>query len=472
MQNQKLEKQLLRDLHKQDRQAKKQYKKDLAQQNKAFVAAKKIRKKQHKAKELAKPLSWFRLDNAATIYPSIQDENWNFVFRVSAVLNEEVDKKVLQKAVDETMPRFPSFNVGLKKGVFWNYFEELPKAPIVEEEQKFPCTQFNISRSKYHLVRVIYYKNRVSVEVFHAICDGRSALKFFNSLLRHYFELLGKKLTGYDGCLDTKDRPAPEELQDSFFENATDEKGSKHKEQKAFKISGTPEEYGVVNSTMGIMSVSQIKEIAKKYNTGLFQFLASVLGLSIWRKNKHAKRPIKLSIPIDLRSFFPSKSLRNFSGYVNVVIPPAKDYTLEQIIEIVKAEFSRISKENMQGFINGNIGFQKNPLIKIVPLFIKNLVVKLCYKSWGEVYQTVAVSNIGLVSAPPEFVEYVDKYEVNLGRPKYNPYSIGVISFNDKLVWTFSSKIKENVIERTFFTNLASLGAKVCIETNRRDLYV
>ena len=38
---------------------------------------------------------WYRLDNAALIFPAIIRKNWNNVFRVSATLKEPVDPEVL-----------------------------------------------------------------------------------------------------------------------------------------------------------------------------------------------------------------------------------------------------------------------------------------------------------------------------------------------------------------------------------------
>ena len=115
--------------------------------------------------------SWLTLDNAGIIYPSLREENWDFVYRISAVLTTGVDPQLLQRAVDDLMPRFPSFFVRLKAGFFWNYFEGNNKRLLVEKEEDFPCARFK-KGSDSHLIRVIYYKNRVSVECFHALADG------------------------------------------------------------------------------------------------------------------------------------------------------------------------------------------------------------------------------------------------------------------------------------------------------------
>lgn len=416
---------------------------------------------------------WLSLDNAATIYPSIRNENWDFVFRVSAVMKHKIDKERLQQALSDIEPRFPSFFVKLKSGLFWNFFEVHDRPLKIEEEQNFPCVKFN-KGSNEHLIRVLYYSNRISVECFHALADGRSALKFLNSLIKRYLELGNINFQNDDDIINYLDKPRAEELTDSFFEHMDNSKKLKHKEKMAYRIVGTEEEYGVVNSTVAEMSVSKLKILAKSYECKLFEFLLSVLGYSILKrvpKSSKAKRPIKLSVPIDLRQFFESETLRNFSGYLNVEIPLKKEFTLMDIIKIVKSEMAKITKERMQSFINSNVAIQKNVFIKIVPLAIKNFVISQCFRVWGESYQTLAISNLGINKVPSEFSGEVERFEFNLGRPKYNAKSMGIISFEDKLVCTISSKIKENTTEKDFLRTLSSLGVTITVGSNRRDLY-
>ena len=460
----KIEKTIKKDIEKQNKSEVKKFKK---------VEAKDVRNQKIKTRlEKYSVAEWFKLDNAATIYPSLTDENWSFVVRISALLKQEVKPEILQLAVNDAMQRFPTFNVGLKRGIFWDYFEEKNFSPIIKKE-KFPCTKFKVFNGKKHIIRILYYNNRISLECFHGIADGRGMLIFFNSILRRYFVLLGEKIESLEGCLDVLDKPQKEEIEDSFFKNGTKDKKVAHHEEKAFLLKGTEEEHGVVNATMGTIDVPKLKEVAQKYNATITEYLASVMLYVIWDKHRNTKRPIKISIPIDLRRFFNSKTLRNFSGYINVKLPKKnEDYKLEEIISIVKKDFSRINKEYLTGFINSNISMQKNFFIKAIPIMLKQPIINLCYKCWGENYQTINMSNLGLVKVPPEFDKYVDKYCVNLGRPKYNPKTVGVISYKDKMVITFSSKVKELDLERDFFTYLSKTDEiPVLIESNRRDLY-
>ena len=465
----------LKQLKLQKKQEEKEKKEALAnekKQQKLKIKVEKQEKRKSRFIEKNKVVDWMNLDNAGTIYPSINDENWNFVVRVSAMLKNAVNPEVLQQAVDQTMPRFPSFNVRLKSGVFWNYFEQKTTSPIVKEERKFPCSKMELKNPKKHILRILYFRNRVSVEVFHGVADGRGILKFFNTLLRRYFVLLGENVEGFDGALNPLDRPKLEEISDAFVEYYNTDKKLPHKEVKAFKIDGTQEEFGVNNTTIGTFSVDEVKTLAKAKGCTVTELLVSVLAFSLLKKYKNIKRPIKLSVPIDLRRFFPSETLRNFSGYKNVEVYARKQpYELDEIIQIVRGQLQSVDKEFLSGFINSNAGLHRNWAIKIVPLFIKSFVMRLCFKFWGEAYQTMAVSNLGIVQTPKGFENLVESYSVNLGRPKYNAKAAGLVSFNGVMTWTFSSRIKEMTIEKLFFTTLSELGVGVTVESNRRDLY-
>ena len=65
-----------------------------------------------------KKTEWYRLDNAAMMYSAIQRENYSAIYRFSAVMTDLVDPDALQRAIDKTMPRFPSFRVHIRRGFF------------------------------------------------------------------------------------------------------------------------------------------------------------------------------------------------------------------------------------------------------------------------------------------------------------------------------------------------------------------
>ena len=134
----------------------------------------------------ANPLHWVRLDNAAKIYPAARTRTWSNVFRVSATLDEDIDPAVLQSALDVTVRRFPSIAVRLRRGLFWYYLEEIPKAPEIMDEKPYPLSRMYFDDIRKCAFRVIVHEKRIAVEFFHALTDGNGGLVFVKTLVSEY----------------------------------------------------------------------------------------------------------------------------------------------------------------------------------------------------------------------------------------------------------------------------------------------
>ena len=68
-------------------------------------------------------IKWDKLDNTAHLFPVIAGESMSNVYRISVLLDEEVDQGLLQEALERVLPWFDVFNVRIRYGVFWYYFE-------------------------------------------------------------------------------------------------------------------------------------------------------------------------------------------------------------------------------------------------------------------------------------------------------------------------------------------------------------
>ena len=137
---------------------------------------------------------WYRMDNASFMYSSIQRDQFSAIYRFSAVMTERVDPVCLQAAVDKALPRFPGFAVKICRGFFWYYFEpNTAPGPYVREDVADPCRPVRFNEDSGWLIRFYYYRNRISLEVFHALADGAGALCFFKALLAR---IAGEKREG------------------------------------------------------------------------------------------------------------------------------------------------------------------------------------------------------------------------------------------------------------------------------------
>ena len=415
---------------------------------------------------------WFRLDNAAKIYPAARNTRWNNVFRMSCVLKEEVKPDILQQALEDVIDRFPSFRVTLKKGFFWYYFQFVTAKPKIQEEKNYPCTMMRLKGNGY-IFRVLYFSHRISLEVFHSITDGTGNITFLKTLVARYCELCGAHIADYGDVLHYDDDPTLEEVEDSFKRYVDKSKGTiSRTEPTAYQIKGQKEKRGVLDITQGSMPFEQLHKVAKSYGCTINTYLASVAAYVLLRiqlyENKSKKKPVKIQIPINLRKIFPSVTMRNFAGFFNTSIPP-EEQTFEEICKSMTSQIKDyITPEYCQKFINSNVSIEQVPLIRVAPRFLKTFFMNMSFYAVGEKLMSVCLSNVGNVVMPPELNEYIDRFEFIIGPQKYIDHAMTAITYNGTSLVTFSRTIKNPILERDFFKVLVEHGIDVTINTNRR----
>lgn len=421
-------------------------------------------------------LRWLRLDNAAKIFPASKRKGWYNVFRLSATLSEPVDKAVLQSALDITVRRFPSIATRLRRGVFWYYLEELDRAPEVVSDGHQPLVRRPFDDVRKCAIRVLIYNKRIAVEFFHAVTDGTGGLIFLKTLLAEYItQKYGISVSDTNGVLDRYAMPANDELEDSFLKN-TGHVARDRKEEKAFQLDGKPETDGFLNLTCGIVDSKAIIDLAHEYGVTLTALLAaamvqSLLNLQKKKVRKITKRlPVKVSIPVNLRKLYGSKTLRNFVMVVNVGVDPKMgDYTFKELCEIISHQMAlMITPKNMQAIFTTNVNSEKVLAIKLVPLFIKNIIMKAIFDAIGEIQASLSISNLGAVTVPEEMKPYIERFDFIIGPQSKSPHNCGVLSYGGKLYINMIRRSQNPELEREFFTTLVKLGLNVKIESNQR----
>jgi len=422
-----------------------------------------------------KLLHWVRLDNAAKIYPAARRRNWSNVYRQSVTLTEEVDVHVLQSALDATVERFPTIAARLRRGLFWYYLQQIESAPRIREEQSYPLTFMNRQEIRQCAFRVIAYRNRIAVELFHSLTDGTGALIFLKSLTAEYLEQkYGITVPAEEGVLDRREKPRPEELEDSFPKYAGPVPASR-KGTPAWRVSGVPREDGFLHLTCFRLPLVQTLELAHRHQATLTVFLSAVLMKALLNlqneKNPYvmSQKPIKLQIPLNLRKLFPSSTLRNFSMYtVPEADPRLGEYTLEELCRIIQHKMgAEITQKHMSSVIATNVNDEQNPLVRLIPLPIKNLVMKIIFDTVGEKMACLSLSNLGAVKLPEVMRPYVKRMDFILGVQASAPYNCGMLSYGDTVYLNFIRNTYEAELERHFFAVLQELKLPVTVESNQ-----
>ena len=418
---------------------------------------------------------WYKLDLSAIVYPTLQRRDFSSVYRLSVVLKEEIKPDILQKALDLTLPRFPTYKAAIRKGLFWRYLEPNDRpGPFVREDVKNPCQPMHFKADNRYLVRVYYFRNRISLEAHHSLGAGTGGMCVLQTLTATYLRLLGHTEIENGGfVLDINQAPAEGELEDAYMRYANAKVCPPRLQEKAYRVRGTVEPFYTLNIIDGIMSVSEVMAVAKKYNATITEYLNAVLLQALLKKQleePHMRlRPVKIAMPVNLRRFFPSITLRNFITMIYPGIDPRLgDYTFEEIVaQVHNYMHYYINEKLLRGDITTNAATQRNPAIRVVPLFIKDFVVKTFYTKVQDRNSSAGLTNMGALKVSEGMKPYIERFDIYMGQPFSRRTNCAIISFEDILTVNFASSIIEADVERYFFRKLVQDGIHVKIESNR-----
>lgn len=418
--------------------------------------------------------TWYKLDNAGKVFPGQNSSSWSNVFRLTVTLKEKIDPKLLEKALEAVLRRFPTFDVCMRSGFFWHYLEKNPNGrPPVMRDIANPCQRFRWKENNGYLFKVYYFENSFSVEFYHSLTDGFGASRFFMTLTAEYLRQTGKDISSGESVYDVNEKPHPAESEDAYSLNAASKAKAKrlHKFTYHFKGKRLPKHF--LNVTTGYMPVNVLKEKAAEHGATVTEYLAAVLLWVMYnmqkQEEKNKEKPVGVQIPVNLRNFFKSETLRNFMlCYSFQIDPKMGEYTFPETVKQLSLYLRYINNEKeLRAMINGNMGFERNPLMKVVPLFLKDLGVNIVYKFAGEKATSGLVTNLGVIKTPKEMEQYIEKLVLITGPAMINGARCGVLSYKGTLAFTVSNIYEDPKIQREFFTTLVKFGIPVKIESNR-----
>ena len=424
----------------------------------------------------ARSLRWMRLDNAAKIYPAAKRRNWNNFFRLSATLTEPVDTEVLRRALDVTVRRFPSIAVRLRRGAFWYYLEEIPKAPAIQAEKSCPLAHAPFYEVRQCAFRVLVYHERIAVEFFHALTDGTGALVFLKSLLAEYLsQKYGLVIPAEKGVLGRLEEPSAEEVEDSFARYAGDVKLSR-REATAYHLSGTPEPDGYKDIVTMMIPADKLRDCARGFGISVTELLCAAMMqaiLDIQAKDvprRAARKPVKVLLPVNLRTLFPSATLRNFASYITPEIDPRMgDCSFDELCQLVHHKMGmENNRRTMRAKFAANVASERSPVLRVMPLFIKNIAMKAVFDAVGECKSCLCLSNLGRVELPEVMTPYVTRMDFIIGVQARAPHNCGVITWNGTAYINCIRNIREPALELAFYHVLHRLGLPVKVESNTR----
>jgi len=415
---------------------------------------------------------WYRLDNAGRIFPGQNTSYWSNTFRVSIELKEEIDPDVLKIALDRTIRRLPGFNVRIRRGAFWYYFEKNENSCPVREDVKNFCYRINYKEDKGFLIRVFYYGKKISVDIYHALCDGYGGTVFLSTMAAEYLRLKGHDISHNTMVLDVNAEPSEEETEDSYKRYADSRDKYNYLDDWVYHRRGTKLPTHMTNFSVGTMSFRQVHAVSKSYGVTATELLAAVLLDVHYRKmlsECKSKKKVSVQIPVNLRKAFPSSTLRNFVLCLRAQLDPREEeYTFGEILDCVSTQLRKVNNADfLNAMFTKNVKMDKQ-VARFIPLPLKDFFIGIGFQLTAEKSTSTLISNLGNIALPEDMMPCIERFFFYTGPGIVNGARCGVATVGDKLTFTFSNCYKEGDIERDFFSSLKKLGIDVTVETNRK----
>ena len=405
---------------------------------------------------------YLRLDNASFIYPASLSKKYASLFRMSVTLSEPVCAATLQRALEATVARIPTFGYTLTGGAFWWYLRRLDRVPQLLPLQ--PLHHFSIGGNGGFLFRVSADGCRIVLDVFHVLTDGSGGMTFLLTLAAEYLRLhrgIAPVCGGY--VLDPAAAPRPAELADAFDDFAG-KRGALEQNDPAWHIRGCVLPHRVLRNVRLRLPMDRVREAARCRQATVTELLTAAMVAALQevrRKSPFRRRTaLKVNVPVDLRRIFGGCTLRNFSSYVVLGVDVRNgEYGFDRILEVVRAQKRLYSMPSqLEPKIARNVELENNFAIGCLPRILKKPLIDAVNKLKGDRYCSHTFSNLGRIELPDALRPYIKEIDFVLGRQRGNSGASACVGCGDTLVLNLSRRIAERAFEKAFLAQLTRLG--------------
>lgn len=412
------------------------------------------------------------LDNSAVFMASTSCRSSPYIFRVSCELDEIVHLPALESSLSRCMARFPSFATELRKGLFWYYLEPLSKPLRVIADSRYPAEYHSLRGQGRHLARVRVYGSSITCEFHHLLTDGTGGIEFLRSLVAEYLTTRGVSCDDWEGIRKPGTPVIPGELVDSYADIATGQAPLPDPQPRAFHLPGKRFRGLVYRVTTGTLSVADSLKVARENGCSLTElFVAAYLAAlqDIQEESPPTRwKPICVQVPVNMRRFYPSETIRNFFLFITVSIDRRLGHwEFTEILERVRGEFRlNLTVKELSRQIKRNVQWEQRFLARLVPLSVKNPLLKFAAAVSVDLPFSGNISNLQTVKMPEAFASHIRRFAVLPARRRGVGANVGVVSWKDTLSLSVGSLMVSRAFEREFFRRIVDLGIPVRVESN------
>ena len=198
--------------------------------------------------------------------------------------------------------------------------------------------------------------------------------------------------------------------------------------------------------------------------TGGLAFLTALL-LAFMTEAAHAasdesRGDISIQVPVNMRKFCPSKTLRNFAMYCSVRTPWAEAGEAERLLPDITRQLSeRASETAMRGMLASTAEMVR--LLGRVPLAVKRPAARIAYGFLGERAFTSTLSNLGAAKLPPEVEAHVEKLDFVLGTGERARAACAMVTLKGLALLSVTKLTDDKTFETRLLSRLEGAGVPV-----------
>lgn len=408
-----------------------------------------------------------KLDNAANIYPASMSKDYCSLYRMQITMIENINVIILQEALQAVSLRLPTFRCTLRSGMFWWYLNRTESNPLVRPLK--PLKNFRFKDQDGLLYRVSAQGRELYLDIFHALADGNGALVFLLTLAGEYIHRrYGTSIQYNSLVLDPKDHPVHAEIEDSFKSVFSGRHGQLEKNVDAYHIRGNVMPLGNVKDVRVILRADEVKKVRMKYACTVTELLTAAMLYALQQEHRMDPDPkkhsvLKISVPVNLRPIYHSRTVRNFASYVNLGVDVKDGYLpFEELVSAVKTQKEHdLRKENLEPKIAANVELEEMLLVRMLPLLVKHPIIDIINLLHGDRFCSQTLSNLGNLNVPRELLPYIQDIDFSLGKQRGNSGAVSCLGYNGRLYLHMTRKIFDDRFEQAFLYQLQRLGLSV-----------
>ncbi|MBQ6231630.1 MAG: hypothetical protein IJJ74_11015 [Eubacterium sp.] len=404
-------------------------------------------------------VNWYKMDNVAKVFLATCSKRDTRTLRLSCTLKEDVDPEILQKAVLLAIYDRPQFQVRIRRGIFWHYLEDTDIEPVVTEEHDRICPVLYVPAKAMLHYQVTYFGRRINLDMFHALADGTGAMEFLKIIVFHYIQL---KHPGRFEETNILSGASEDDLNQDSYKQFFGNKGLVKSESygKAYHPRGIKLPYNQLQFFEIHMPAKQILAKVKELNVSLTSYIAAAWMLAIYGDMPPLRRnmPVTISLPVNLRNYYPSNTSRNFFNNVSVSHVFDKETSIEELAAEFDARLkSLLTEDNIKAQMDSFETMEYVAPVRPVPLFIKQRVVKY-FTARSNRKVSMVLSNMGKQSMPGELNDMVETFT---GFCSSNNIFSTIFSFKDDLSLGVASPYMNTGVVKNMVRRLSESGIDI-----------